>query len=141
MHEPNVIDPPGFDVAAAWRGCQEDSDRLHAAGRPIAAAAGADPGICSCPACDRMHWAWGRRQRCTGCGFEYPVDWWAMYSWGCQAATRPDVRGRYPALERLHAERLAHPYYRYGFDNPSDDPLRARDGIDWRAALSEEAKG
>ncbi len=134
--DPNVIDPPGFDVAAAWRGCHAYSDRMHAAERPIAAAAGADPGICSCPACGVMYWAWGRRQRCADCGFAYPVDWWAMYSYGVQAALRPAVRGQYPSLAGLHAERLAHPYYRFGFENPVEDAWANREKVDWRAVMA-----
>lgn len=125
--EPIVIDPPGFDIRAAWQECQEYSDRMHACERPLAAAAGADPGICSCPACGVMHWAWGRAQRCTACGFEYPTDWWAMYSFGCQAH-----RWLVP-LGNLHDRRLAHPYYRYGYEHPADDPMSERDRIDWRS--------
>lgn len=130
--EPLVLDPPGFDTLAAWRECQNYSDRMHEAGGPIAAAFGADPGICSCPACGQMYWAWGRVQRCRSCGFDYPTDWWAMYSWGCQAGRYPD-RQTLPALSRLHLRRMSHPYYRHGYEHPVADPWQEKDRIDWRS--------
>lgn len=133
--DPIVIDPPGFDVAAAWKECSDYVDRMRAVGRDIAAAHGADPGICSCPACETMHWAWGRRQRCTQCAFEYPTDWWPMYSAGVQAANSPKITTYNEALGRLHQQRLAHPYYRYGLEHPVEDAWEERNRIDWRAVF------
>ncbi len=114
---PNVIDPPGFDVNAGWQQCKDDADDFRKAGRDIAAAFCADPGICSCPACGQMHWAWGNRQRCLKCEFEYPTDAWAMYSWGVQAAWRTGgdaTKITFPSDRK----NLSHPYFRYGFENP-----------------------
>jgi hypothetical protein len=138
MKDPIVIDPPGMDVAAAWKECHAYSDRMHAAGRPIAAAAGADPGICSCPACREMHWQWGKRQRCTKCGYEYPTDAWPRYSEGVHAAIRPQFRSR------DHERLMEHPYYRYGFEHPVEatglDAYDAFQAIDWKAVFPMEEK-
>ena len=135
LHNPIVIDPPGFNEAAAWQECRDYVDQCgglaHEDGEPNwRAAFGADPGICSCPACHRDHWAWGRKQRCTRCGFEYETDAWLMYSYGVQAAKRTDWRSA------LHERRLAHPYYRYGFEHPESagaDAYKAFKSIDWRS--------
>ena len=132
--DPIVIDPPGFDVEASWRATQAYVDRMHAAGRDFAAAAGADPGICSCPKCRVMYWAFGRRQRCRKCGFEYPTDAWPMYSWGVQASQRPDLAYR-------HEERLGHPYYRYGFEHPVEEAFEEFDRIDWQSVMVDNREG
>jgi hypothetical protein len=136
VHDPIVIDPPGFDVAAAWRECSDYVDRMCAAGRDIAASFGADPGCCSCPACEAMHWAWG--QRCTQCGFEYPTDWWPMYSYGVQASgeRQAEWRRKNKGLARIHAERMAHSCYRYGFEHPVEDAWDERTKVDWRSVLA-----
>jgi hypothetical protein len=46
------------------------------------AAFGADPGCCSCPNCKQMFWSFGRVIECTECKFQFPTDWWPMYSYG-----------------------------------------------------------
>lgn len=116
---PIVIDPHGFDQAGGL---------AHEDGEPNwRAAFGADPGCCSCPACGETYWALGRRQRCVKCAFEYPTDWWPMYSWGSQAAGRKQVY--------QHAERMKHPYYRHGFENPVEDPWKEHHTEKWRADI------
>src|SRR5580700_10794138 len=100
LKDPIVIDPPNFDAKAAWKECREWSDSQEPGS--MAGAAGADPGVCSCPACKQMFWAWGRQQRCTECAFEFPTDAWAMFSWGTQAAWR---RSR-PVADAAFAKRL-----------------------------------
>ena len=131
LKDPIVIDPPNFDIKAEWDRCRTYVDRMEAAGRDLAAAFGADPGVCSCPSCKEMHWAWGRQQRCTSCGFEYPTDWWPMYSYGVCAA-------RHEIARYAHKERISHPYYKYGFENPVEDALYARDTIDWKYAMKDK---
>lgn len=91
------------------------------------AAAGADPGVCSCPACHEYHWSHGTIHQCPTCGFVYPSDWWPMFSWGCQA-------GR---TDRQHANRQLHPYWAYGFRLKASDPWGAKDKIDWRKEIGD----
>lgn len=126
--DPIVIDPPDFDKCG---GLQDERGEVN-----WRAAFGADPGCCSCPRCGEHYWAWGRRQRCAKCAFEYPTDWWPMYSYGTSAAKRPIARHR-------HEERMQHPYYRYGFEHPVDDPWTECHTAEWRATalatLSKEA--
>ena len=134
MRDPKVIDPPGFDPAAGWNECREFVDKCggleHSDGEPNwRAAFGADPGCCTCPNCGEYYWSWGRIVECLDCGFQFPTDWWPMYSWGVQAANR---RERYK-----HDERMEHPYYRYGFENPVDDPWEQHDKIAWKDVLAD----
>jgi hypothetical protein len=130
MKDPIVIDPPGFDMAKRWAECNEASEHLSHEDGSVnwRAAFSADPGVCSCPACHEHFWAWGRVIRCTECGFEFPTDWWSMYAWGVQAGGNRKHRYR-------HAERMAHPYYRHGFEHPVDDAWEERERIDWRAVI------
>lgn len=138
MHEPIVIDPPDFDQKAAWGECREWVDNhTDEDGTPsMAAAFGADPGVCSCPACHEMYWAWGAKQRCVKCQFEYPTDAWAMFSWGTQAKWR---RGN-KQLERYDADRLWHPYFCYGYEHgpsQSDGDLYGYfNAQDWRTIMA-----
>lgn len=130
--DPIVIDPPDFDQASAWAECRGYVEKCgglaHDDGEPNwRALSGADPGCCSCPACGKMYWAWGRVQKCRACAFEYPTDWWAMYSWG---ASRIHPKQRYK-----HEERMNHPYYRYGFEHPVDDPWAATKTPEWRESI------
>ena len=132
MMDPIVIDPSGFDQKSAWNECREYVDKC---GGPQGAdgkvnwraAFGADPGCCSCPACGEMYWAWGRVQRCVKCSFEYPTNWWSMYSWGSSAA-KSDRRYRFD-------DYMKHPYYRFGFEHPTDDPWARTKTKEWRAEI------
>lgn len=140
MMNPNVIDPPGFDQKAAWQECRDYVEKCGGLtdenGEPNwRAAFGADPGLCSCPSCGETYWAWGRRQRCDRCGFEYPTDWWPMYSYGVQAAKTGDARHGNKMLMERHERRLDHPYYRYGFEHPVDDAWLEKDRINWRTVF------
>jgi len=129
-----VIDPPGFDEKAAWKECRDWQDS-HGS-NTMAAAFGADPGICSCPSCHEMYWAWGRRQRCVVCNFEYETDAWAMYSWGVQAKWRGKLYDH-------DKKRLKHPYFCYGFHNPPDrgTDLRSHyESMDWRTIMATFSK-
>ena len=132
MKDPIVIDPPNFDQKEAWQECSDYVEQcggmVHEDGEPNwRAAFGADPGCCSCPACGEMYWQWGRVQRCVVCAFEYPTDWWPMYSYGVQA-TRRETRYK-------HEERMKHPYYRYGFEHPVEDPWKEHNKQEWRDAI------
>ena len=75
-----IVEGQRFD----WQEAKKNCDELMDAGREMAAAFHADPGICSCPRCHRHYWAEGIRQRCRHCLAEYETDWWAMLSWGVQ---------------------------------------------------------
>lgn len=147
MKDPIVVDPPGFDCSAAWRECSEYVEKcgglVHEDGEPNwRAAFGADPGCCSCPACHVYFWSWGRIIECTDCGFRFPTDWWCRYSWGSQQAHRekhpPPAMSdpRFAAyIAEEHAKSMNHPYYRYGYEHPSDDAVKEKDRIDWRTAV------
>ena len=130
--DPIVVDPPDFDQDEAWGECKGWVDKHGGLGeenpRSMMAAAGADPGVCSCPACHEHYWAWGRKQKCVKCGFVYPTDAWCMYAWGVHAAWRTPSK-------RLHEERISHPYYRYGYENPVENPIDEFKRIDWRTEM------
>jgi hypothetical protein len=141
LWEPIILDPANLTPEQGWDECHryvEKCGGLTDGDGEVnwRAAFGADPGICTCPACHQQYWAWGRRHRCRQCGFEYPTDWWPMYSYGVNAATS-EQRGskvhiqNSQALRDLHERRLAaHPYYRYGFEHPVEDPWKEHDRID-----------
>lgn len=144
--DPIVIDPPGFDPNAGWK---EHSDYVEQCGGLThedgdvnwRAAFGADPGICSCPACHTMYWAFGRKQRCRACNFEYPTDAWPMYSYGVQAFSRKNGGGKFAvhtSLDQMHEERMSHPYYRYGFEHPPEEKADVHaeyKRINWRTVF------
>lgn len=139
MHnmDPIVVDPPDFNADAAWDECKQWVDDHGGLSndnpRQMAAACGADPGCCACPACEAYYWMLGRRQRCRECGFEYPTDWWPMYSYGVSAGLSH--------LRRYHHDdRMKHPYYRYGFEHPVSDAWEESKRIDWRTAMGSEGK-
>lgn len=139
MRDPKIIDPPGFDPKAGWQECREYVDKCggltHEDGEVNwRAAFGADPGCCSCPNCGEMYWSWGRIIECLDCGFQFPTDWWAMYSWGVQATRRTN------APPYKHEERMQHPYYRYGFENPVEDAWEEHDKIKWKEILGDGIK-
>lgn len=148
MLDPIVIDPPGFDQKAAWTECGEYVEKCggltHEDGElNWKAAFGADPGCCSCPACHQMYWAWGNIQKCVKCGFEYPTDWWPMYSWGVQRKLNeidppPAFRDRKPSehWQKECERRMEHPYYRYGYEHPVESPCRERDKVNWREVMA-----
>lgn len=126
--EPVVVYPMGFNIAEEWhKQCKPCMEALVRNPDNIAAAFGADPGICSCPACQQMYEAWGDIQRCKECRFEYPTDAWAMYSYGVQEARRQSGF-------RLK-QRLNHPYYRYGYEHPVEEPWEEFHKIDWKTAI------
>ena len=130
--EPIVVDPSSFDVDAAWREFQggNDADPVMEDGAPNwRVLSGSDPGVVSCPVCWEFYWNFGFVQRCRHCSFRFPTDWWPMYSWGCQRHRTPERIRR--AMEADHERRLAHPYYRYGFEHPVDDPSAQAHRVDW----------
>lgn len=154
IKDPVVIDPPEYDVAAAWKGCQDYVERCGGLAYPdgepnICAAAGADPGCASCPNCHQYFWAFGKRIQCTECGFEFETDWWPMYSSGVSDGqimrgerTYPDQefteRLKYGITQRIET-RMAHPYYRYGYGHPTPSPWEQHDKLPWREIMTEEA--
>lgn len=135
LRDPIVIEPAGFDQASAWNECQRDAARYRKDGREFFAAACADPGVVSCPACGESYWNWGSKQRCVVCSFEYPTDWWPMYSWGVGAAK--NAKARYKHDERMRSSA----YYRYGFEHPVADAWSEHNKIDWRTATKEASRG
>jgi hypothetical protein len=152
IKDPIIIDPPGYTADKGWQECQSYVESVggptHSDGEPcIMAAAGADPGCCTCPNCHQYFWAFGRRIRCTECGFEFPTDWWPMYSYGTQHSRRlsgavvcpnPDDNRRMLAYVSAKSEEMKkHPYYRYGFDHPVGDPWEAHDKLPWQDIMGQ----
>jgi len=140
--DPLVIDPPNFDQKAAWGERRDYVDKCGGVVNKTGevnwqAAHAADPGVCSCPACGAMYWCWGNVQRCRACAFEYPTDWWAMYSWGAQAGYRKTTLGLSwnPSAAYRFDDRMKHPYYRYGFEHPVEDPWKTTKTQEWRDAI------
>lgn len=112
--QPTVLVPQDFDLQHA----QKVSDY--------------DPGICSCPACRQYYFDWGGQVfQCIKCGFIFPTDAWAMYSWGCWSART----GRTYHNE----ERMRHAYYRYGYEHPLRYPQSRDefDRLDWRSIVGD----
>lgn len=137
MRDPKVIDPPGFDPSAGWKEFREYVDQCGGLADEEGnvnwrAAFGADPGCCTCPNCGEYYWAWGRIIECLDCQFQFPTDWWAMYSWGVQATRNPVFR-----VDHIHKKRLEHPYYRYGFEHPVNDAWKEHDKLPWKQIISE----
>lgn len=146
LMEPIILEPAGLTSEQGWDECNryvEQCGGLTYEDGEVnwRAAFGADPGICSCPACRQKYWAWGTKQRCRQCGFEYPTNWWPMYSYGVSDATA-ETRGakvhigNSTALSVLHEQRMSHPYYRYGYEHPVESAWAEHERIDWRAVVT-----
>lgn len=151
MRDPIVIDPTGFDQKAAWQECHDYVENCgglsYEDGEPNwRAAFGADPGCCSCPACNEYYWQWGRVQKCAVCGFEYPTDWWPAYSEGCDDGLRlsgrrfgTDAEFNKRMLDYSHKryeKRKVNPYYRWGFEHPVIEAWWHKNKINWPFVLS-----
>lgn len=115
MKIPKVISPENHDVEA----------ELDADGEYI--------GVCSCPACDEHYVQVGGVIECE-CGFQFPVDWWSQYSWGCQAGKRVAESGSPISGGMKH--RCQHAYYRYGFEHPVERAWDEKDLVDWRLVMA-----
>lgn len=143
--EPVVIEPAGMNPENEWEKCRAEVDRLGGVVDSHGdvnwrAAFSADPGITTCPVCHVQHWAWGRVVQCARCAFQFPTDWWPMYSYGVNAATAVSRwakihQGNNANLQELHEKRLAHAYYKYGFDNPVADAWAEHERIDWKTVM------
>jgi hypothetical protein len=146
LMEPIIVEPAGLTPEQGWDECHRYVEQCggltHEDGEVNwRAAFGADPGICSCPSCHQKYWSWGTVQRCRQCGFQYPTDWWPMYSYGVSAATAVERGAKVhievsEALRDLHERRMAsHAYYRYGYEHPVKDAWAEHERIDWRAVF------
>lgn len=126
--DPIVIDPPNFDADAQWEEHKKAIDNITDEHGNLnhRAIHFADPGVVSCPSCHEHFWNLGLRQRCSKCSFEFPTDWWPMYSWGAQDGWRK--RPRNPDYVR-------HEYYSYGYDNPVERPQDVAFKMDFKGLL------
>lgn len=116
-----IISPPELTANKVWDECEEHVKK-HGIDTPRGAA-GADPGLCSCPNCQQDYWCIGHIIQCTECGFKFPTDAWAEFSWGAQARARGDV-------DYVTKARVArHPYFAYGYNNTFDG--ERREGFDF----------
>lgn len=146
LMEPIIVEPAGLTPEQGWDECNRYVEKCggltYDDGEPNwRAAFGADPGICSCPACHQKYWAWGTVQRCRQCGFQYPTNWWPMYSYGVNAATAVDRGAKVniwvsDALRALHDRRMeSSAYYRYGYEHPVKSAWEEHERIDWRSVF------
>jgi len=118
-----------------WKDCEEWVKRKGGLSddnpNQMMAAAGADPGICSCPNCHEHHWSYGRIHKCPTCSFIYPSDWWPMYAYGCSSG-----RGRL-SFEHIDERRRGHPYWKYGFEHPVEDAWETHDKLPWKELIGD----
>lgn len=140
LGDPIVVDPPDFDVDAAWTWHRNEVVRLGGLatvdGEPNwAAAFVADPGVCSCPKCRADYWAFGKVQQCRACGFVFPTGAWPMYSDGVNAARLYSRHGMVHNPAR-HESRLKNPYYRHGFEHPPGNTYETFRRLDWPAIVA-----
>lgn len=141
MKDPIILWPQ-ITPAEVWEDCKqwvEDKGGLSEDNpSSMMAAAGADPGCCSCPACHEMHWSYGIIHKCPSCGFIYPTDWWAMFSWG-SASGRRDAQAELTEFQercrKFDDKRRGHPYWDYGYKHKPAEAWTAKDLIDWRAEI------
>ena len=145
LGDPIVIDPPEFNDQAAWKECRDEVDRCggmtYEDGNPNwRAAFSADPGVCSCPCCGAMYWAWGRVQECRACHFRYPTDWWPMYSYGASAGRLGDKLDHLGSLGTYTSQqRMKHKYFRWAYENKPKGGIDGARLIKWREIFPEDA--
>lgn len=112
--DPKVIDPPDYDMADWARKCGE-----HA-------------GVFGCPVCNEYYNDYGgmRIVECIKCNFQFPTDWWPVYSRGVQDGCNILKSGA--ELSGGMKIRMDNPYYRAGFNSPSGEAWNTRGNHDWR---------
>lgn len=141
MKDPIILWPK-VTPAEVWEDCQKWVADKGGLGEEnpgqLMAAAGADPGCCSCPGCHEHHWAYGTIHKCPACGFVYPTDWWRMFAWGC-AAGRRDAKEELTPVEQhcrdYDEKRRGHPYWEYGYKHRFEEPWAERKHIDWKTEI------
>ncbi len=151
IKDPIIIDPPGLTPKQVWDECKSYVESVggmvHEDGEVnLRAAAGADPGCCSCPNCGQYFWNCGRIIECTECQFQFPTDWWPMYSYGVGDKRTLSNPERFPdpnfrnlmimGIEERMPERIKHPYYRYGFEHPVESAWEQHDKLPWREIMA-----
>lgn len=155
IQDPIIIEPQGYTAEQGWEWCHGYVESCGGIAYPdgeanLRAAAGADPGCCSCPNCHQYFWAFGRIIQCTGCGFQFQTDWWPMYSYGVgdyktlhgnSGIMDAEIKQRiiHGISERM-PERIKHPYYRYGFEHPVPEGSSAReqhDKLPWKEIMEQ----
>lgn len=135
MKNPKVIKPPDFDIDKAWEECRDWTEQHR--GSPIAEAAGADPGCCSCPKCKTYFWSFGLVQQCTECNFIFPTNWWSQYSKGCREGLQVNAGAEITGGMK---HRTKDPYYCQGFYNPTKNAFEEKDKLDWEAIVGPQQK-
>jgi hypothetical protein len=153
IRDPIIIDPPDLEPKDVWDDCARYVKRVGGMVYPdgevnLAAAAGADPGCCSCPSCGQYFWMMGRIILCSDCGFQFNSDWWPMYSYGCSDAKAIAGDRKFPdpafakrliaGIQERMPKRIQNPYYRYGLEHPVDDPWAHHDKLPWREIMKDE---
>lgn len=152
IKDPIIIDPPGDTPERGWQGCKDYVESCGGIAYPdgeanLRAAAGADPGCCTCPNCHQYFWSFGRIIQCSECGFQFQTDWWPMYSYGVGDANTLNCTTKYPDEEirqRIIAgirermpKRMQHPYYKYGMKHPVASAWEEHDKLPWKEIMKQ----
>lgn len=150
IKDPIIINPQGDTPEKGWKSCQDYVESCGGLAYPdgdanLRAAAGADPGCCSCPNCHQYFWAFGRIIQCSECGFQFPTDWWPMYSYGVGDAQTLNGAREFPdegfkdilitGIQQRMPQRIQHPYYRYGLEHPVLDAWKEHDQLPWKEIM------
>lgn len=116
MHEPTVLLPEDFNLEEAWASCNGD-----------------DPGVTSCPKCDKYYWRWGVVIQCQ-CGYKFPTNWFDSLRDGINDRRMVDLPNgqRSAGMERRYA---LDTYYAVGYDHPTMDVDKPQD---WQQLLGED---
>lgn len=112
--DPKVIEPAGYSLKAAAKRC------------------GMHMGVIGCPICDQNFNNYGGMivVECVKCNFQFPEDWWTVYSSGVNDGRRIKAGGA--ELSGGMKVRMDNPYYRAGFNTPDGEAWNTRRGHDWR---------
>lgn len=94
--DPKVIEPAGYSLKAAAKRC------------------GMHMGVIGCPICDQNFNNYGGMivVECVKCNFQFPEDWWTVYSSGVNDGRRINAGGA--ELSGGMKVRMDNPYYRAG---------------------------
>lgn len=117
--DPKVIEPADYNMKQAAKKC------------------GMHMGILGCPICDQNFNDYGgmRVVECVNCDFQFPTDWWSVYSSGVNDRRMISASGA--KLSGGMKLRMENPYYRAGFNTPHGKAWSTRRAQDWRALTAE----
>lgn len=117
--DPKVIEPADYNMKKSAKKC------------------GMHMGIFGCPICDQNFNDYGGMHvvECVKCNFQFPTDWWPVYSSGVNDGRRIAAGGA--ELSGGMKIRMENPYYRTGFECPEGEAWKTRRQHDWRTITAE----